>query len=341
MSLEAGLRAGSLNLATLDVEDATTRRTLERSLGGLDFRTLQSLPVSTPVDAPATAGWDDAITRSMRDLRSGDAARARGVLAGAPVLDPNLVPQAIRLLAWDAVAREALEALRRVAIPHAGQLIDALIDPGSDFAVRRRIPGLLAGCSGAHVVEGLTRGLADDRFEVRYRCARALAHVLKRDPSLAVDRDRIDDAIQREAAVGRRVWDAQLVLDQLDDRAGDDPDDELLRARAGRSLEHVFVLLSLVLPREPLRIAYRGLHAGDPILRGTALEYLESVLPQAVRGVLWRYLDTDGTSPTAASRPARERDVALRNLLSSQQSIEVSLASLTMRDRGEDPAGER
>ncbi len=44
-----------------------------------------------------------------------------------------------------------------------------------------------------------------------------------------------------------------------------------------QSLAHVFTLLSLVLPREPLQIAFRSLHADDRQLRGTALEYLEGV----------------------------------------------------------------
>jgi AAA family ATP:ADP antiporter len=337
LSLEAGLRAGSLNLATFAIEDATTRDTLQRTLGSLDLGALRAALSSSPVDpSTMTARPEDAIVQSMRDLRSNDPARVRGALAGAPALDSTLVPQTIQLLAWDAVAREAQQALWRVAAPHAGQLVDALLDPGNDFAVRRRIPAVLAGCSGARVVEGLTQGLADGRFEVRFRCARALAHVLERTPSLSIDRDRVFAAVQNEAAVGRKVWDAQLILDQLGDLASEDADDELVRERAGRSLDHVFALLSLVLPREPMRIAYRGLHAGDPILRGTALEYLESVLPLAVRVVLWPYLDTERASRGAAQRPAPERDLALRNLLSSSQSIEVNLETLRKRRRSND-----
>lgn len=338
MSLEAGLRAGSLNLASLAVEDATTRETLQKTLGSLDLGTLHATPSPSPVEAPSTIVLqDDVIAESMRVLRSGDAARVKLALAGATTLDPLLVPQVIQLLARDDVARDALQALRRVAIPHTGQLVDALINPGSAFAVRRRIPQLLAACSEARAVEGLTQGLADGRFEVRLRCARALAHLLDRDPALSIDRDRVLGAIQREATVGRHVWDAHAALDQLDDRASEDVDDELLRERAGRSLEHVFVLLTLVLPREPVRIAYRGLHAGDPVLRGTALEYLESVLPKLVRDVLWPYLDTDGTHRGVASRPAGEQDVALRNLLNAHHSIEINLALLRKRGRGGDP----
>jgi hypothetical protein len=50
---------------------------------------------------------------------------------------------------------------------------------------------------------------------------------------------------------------------------------------------HVFTPLALVLPTEPLRIAFRGWHTDDPALRGTALEYLENVLPHQIRDRLW------------------------------------------------------
>ena len=56
-------------------------------------------------------------------------------------------------------------------------------------------------------------------------------------------------------------------------------------------MAHVFTLLSIVLPPEPLRIAYRGLHTNDTALRGTALEYLESVLPADVREALWPFIE--------------------------------------------------
>jgi hypothetical protein len=99
--------------------------------------------------------------------------------------------------------------------------------------------------------------------------------------------------------------------------------DEVLRDRANRSLEHVFTVLSLTLPREPLRIAFRGLHTNDPALRGTALEYLESVLPDQVRRSLWPFLETPKAAPAAAPRAS-----ALEDLLRSSESIQINLAKL-------------
>ena len=51
-------------------------------------------------------------------------------------------------------------------------------------------------------------------------------------------------------------------------------------------LAHVFDLLALALDPAAVRSAYRALGARDT-RRGTALEYLETVLPAPIRDALW------------------------------------------------------
>ncbi len=78
----------------------------------------------------------------------------------------------------------------------------------------------------------------------------------------------------------------------------------LLRDRVDRSLEHVFTLLALHLNRESLVIAFKALHSGDQRLRGTALEYLDAVLPDEIRDDVWPYLGED--RPLRRARDAAE-----------------------------------
>ena len=103
--------------------------------------------------------------------------------------------------------------------------------------------------------------------------------------------------------------------------------DTVLKERAARSLEHVFTMLSLVLPRQPLEVAYRSLKTDDAHLRGTALEYLETSLPIAIREKLWPFLDAD--APRARSQRSREEIV--RELLQQRASISISLQELRRR----------
>ena len=80
-----------------------------------------------------------------------------------------------------------------------------------------------------------------------------------------------------------------------------------------RDVAHVFTVLGLALPAEPLRIALSAVQADDPALRATALEYLESILPADVRAQLWPLLEGETAS---ADRSLRSHDelVAAMNL---------------------------
>jgi hypothetical protein len=91
----------------------------------------------------------------------------------------------------------------------------------------------------------------------------------------------------RDIAIDKNI----LLRQQLEneDQTTDDP-----------QLAHIFRLLGLVLPSEPVRMAYQGLRSDDRTLRGTSLEYLERILPDRVRDALW---------------PVLEQQTALRSLV--------------------------
>jgi len=161
---------------------------------------------------------------------------------------------------------------------------------------------------------------------VRYRAGRALIPMAEGIPGLRVDRERVFGLVQSEMAVDRGIWETRQLIDLPDDEASP-MEAELLRDRANRSLEHLFTLLSLILPRQTLRLAFHALHTDDPQLRGTALEYLETVLPESIRGRLWALLETGDLQPRGRARP----DQALRDLLASRETIGLALAEARRR----------
>ena len=230
----------------------------------------------------------------------------------------------IPFLAHGELAKEAGAALLGASGSIVGLLTDALLDGDSDLALRQRIPRILAAEGSDRAVDGLLLGLEDARFEVRFQCGRALARLRDGRPGLVIDRGRIFAVVLRDVEVDRSVWEGQRLLARLID-PGDSPlVDDYLRDRAHRSLEHVFTVLSLVLPSAPLRIAFRALHTEEPALRGTALEYLESVLPPPVRERLWPFLEERG-----APHPVeRSRDEILNELVQANRSVEINLAEL-------------
>jgi ATP:ADP antiporter, AAA family len=258
----------------------------------------------------ADPGLDDIVA-----LRSRDRNRVLAVLSRESNLGAPLVPHVIPLLAWDPVADYALVALRKVAEERAGELTDALLDPNQDDMVRRRLARVFSVAVSQRAADGLMLALDDARFDVRFQVARSLVTIVESNPNVRLNAERVYQVVQAELAVGRPVWESRRLLDGF---VSESPLDEYVRDRAGQSLAHVFTLLSLVLPRQPLNIAFRSLTTGDRQLQGTALEYLENVLPAGVKQALWPYL-TPSRTPTGGQQ--HERTIA--SLLQSSASVTV------------------
>ncbi|HYQ89213.1 MAG TPA: hypothetical protein VEU09_06270 [Candidatus Binatia bacterium] len=322
LALERGLKSRAIELDLSEVRDATTRSIMLKTLGPLEQSRI--LPALRGGETVPRGRPEPPHAERIEDFRSRDPERVRRSLREGP-LATALVPEVISLLAWDDVAREAIESLRRSSAVVIEPLISGLLDPQEEFAIRRRIPLVLATYRDPRAVEGLAHGLGDRRFEVRYRCGRGLSHLTEIDPALHVTPAVVREAILRELTVGAGVWEGRRLLDQLDDEAWSPVVDDVIRERADKSLEHVFTLLALMLPRQPLRIAFRGLHVNDPFLRGTALEYLESALPPEIRKPLWPHLEDRRPSRPASARPTEE---ALEKLLQSNESIVIHLEEL-------------
>jgi len=327
-TLERNLLSRAVQLAPDQVRDRTTRLTMAA---------MTEIPAGPMVVLDQDADWDtdaeataegvaapppDPLAARFAGMRAAEPDRIIMALRAGP-LDDALVPQAIRLLARDDVTGAAQDALGAVAGRHVGQLVDALLDPASDDAVRRRLPSVIARARSRRAQEGLLAGLEDERFEVRFRCGRALSQLLADAPELTIVPERIHLAVLREIAVERSVWEGQRIIEQ-DESHTDFDLDGVVRERASRSLSHVFTVLSLVLPREPLQIAFRGLLAEDQHLRGTALEYLETALPTQVREKLWPFLDDTPSRP----RTVRRSEDVVADLMRQRQSIALSVEAV-------------
>ncbi|MDQ3031860.1 MAG: hypothetical protein M3Y87_05535, partial [Myxococcota bacterium] len=254
-------------------------------------------------------------------LASGATDRTRAALEDP--LEPELVPITLHLLAHPQLGRDALQALRRIAPSSTGVLVDALLDPRTPFEVRFRVPRVLRACTTRRAAEGLRAGLEDPRLEVRLQCARALVHLASADGELAPEPSVVFSAAQRELSERGATWSVATHLPPHDPSHPDHHDDEpislddLVRMRASRSLQYVLTLLSLVVDGEALQLALRGLSAAEDKIRGTAIELLENVLPDPIRGSLL---------PVLASREryepsARSREEIVAELLRSQESL--------------------
>ncbi len=322
-SLERSLLSHGVEIDLSEAEDLVTKTAIMHTQLVGDTTVLTRFGSATPLrSAEAHAELQKILT-----LHSNDRRAILHLLKTEECPSAALVPHIIELLASDELSHAAVRALRTVAEERVGALIDALIDPTQPFAVRRRLPRVLSVCVSQRATDGLLLGLDDLRFEVRFQCGRSLFSIIEKNPNVRVDRDYIFRSVLREVSVTKDVWEGRRLLDGLDE--GDDRSfmESMIGERLSQTLAHVFTLLALVLPTEPLRIAYRGLHTDDQRLRGTALEYLESVLPREIRDRLWPFIE----SRLVPTRPARPSDETLAELMKSNDSIAVNLEALRKR----------
>ena len=326
-TLERSLRNRALELDLSELEDLTTKTVMLRTLRERRPEDRTRSVVEPSVATTAIPSTLDPEVADILVLRSKDRSRISALLHRNEPMSGALVPHVIPLLAWDPVSEDAVAALRKVAEARVGQLIDALVDANQSFAVRRRLARVFSVCASQRAVDGLVLGLDDQRFEVRFQCGRSLAAIASRNPTVRIESVTIYAVVLRELAVGRAVWESHRLLDRLDESGDRSAEDELIKDRANQGLAHVFTLLSLVQPAEPLQIAYRGLLTGDENLRGTALEYLEATLPPLVRTRLWPFLE----DRRPANRTVRDRDEILGDLIRSHASIRLNLEELRQR----------
>ncbi len=314
--LERNLIGQAVDLDLDEVRDRVTQTVVLKTLG--------SIPVMGKGAAgEAPAGFAERIAW----LKSEDVTRAVAALRASRPLSRAMIPFVIPLLGRRPLEAETTRALAEAGTRNGGVLADAFLDAATSDPVRRGLARILGSSESPLAGPALRAGLESPSFSVRYHSARALLRQTSRHAGPVISETDVFAAVRRELAVDRATWNSRGLVD-LGTAPGESSFvDEGLGSRAMVSLEHVFTLLSLILPHQPLRIAFRGLHTDNPMLRGTAVEYLESVLPPDLQGALWPFLET---------RRERERQVtgkieAETNLVKSHETIELNLAAIRAR----------
>ncbi len=323
-TLADNLRRGRLGLSNAGVLDRGTIGSLSRATGEMDraalleqvarFRAEQSgssareedcvaalhrrvrsarLPGhrrrrrGPPARIDVTAGGPgDEVLSALRDLRSGFEERIRAVLTRRRT-EPLLAPQVVALLADDRVARDAADWLTAQEPPPMGLLGDALLSDRLSDHARRRVARLLGKIDDPRAADGLLAALPLVPRGVRPGLAHALARAATRRP---LPLGPILTAARRAAA----------------DPA---PGDESAR------LQEVFSLLAAAYPREPMQAALAALERGGEA-RGTALEWLDVLLPDELKLALWPRIVRSGERVASTPRDPDElrRKLSLEKL---------------------------
>ncbi len=275
--LARSLRSGAVNIQESDIVDATTQQILAESnaysereflLSKLALMQERSTLQESEIDASLQ------FANIVSDLCSGDTDRIYRAL-GSSAMDIRLIPCIIPLLANDDISNDVRTELRWMVPRITGQLTDAMLDPDIPLRARQRLPGVLEASHNPRSVKGLLLGMVDESFNVRYSCARSLARMRSRNRQLRIPQQQVFAAIRNELKATPEEWEKRNRALQRDGS----PDAEILKTLVDRGVEHVFTLLALVLDPDAVYLAMQATLSEDVNLRGTALEYLENVLP--------------------------------------------------------------
>lgn len=291
-----------------------------------------SMPMATSAPTPPPKPTNAAVVSLVGELRSGRVDRIKRALSRP--LAPEVAAHVIDLVGRDDVAREAIAALTPIAPKCTGLLVDAMCDQDLPTRLRGRLPAIIARGEASLATWGLWKALGDPSFDVRYRAGAVLSRLAGDGHFKHVTPEQVYEAVRRELVTDPTEWRSRTIVEDLV-AAAHSPEEE---ARSLHALEHVFRVLGLVLPSEPLRIALHAMQTDDTALRATALEYLESILPADVRAQLWPLLEaetpatpaapgetetgTDGTPPQVpAERKVRPLDELVAELHGSYASV--------------------
>jgi hypothetical protein len=293
-ALEGGLRRQDDRLEQA-VEYSMADFTFARSMAGLDRAAVLQAVGSAGTTAPSVLPADPVVA-AIVEFRSGDLLRIRAVLRDPP-RDPLLIGALVQLLARDDLVRSVVPALVAFGARASGEMVSVLLDPATPDVIRRRLPLALKSCPSPIARDGLQAALETFGFEIRLRCGRALLALTDEHPELLKPFPEALSLVERELG------------------GSDEP--QLVR-------EHVFNLLALTLDREPVRIAARAFTTEDAYVRGTALEYLETVLPARIFLAFQPMLAAAGPAPSRRRTAAEVR----ADLIRAGTTMTISLDEL-------------
>jgi AAA family ATP:ADP antiporter len=260
-------------------------------------------------------------------LRDSDPAVAKAALhSAALVKPPDAVPTIVSALLRNEIAGEAGETLARYGLPVLPILEQAYADPERSVELRRRLPRVVAAIGGPDAVSWLMGHLDELDHVARYHVVKALNKLRARDASLRFDQSRIE---QRLLIDIREQYDL-LRMRHYPLPSETAPSSRLFRqALAERSednLKLIFRILGLLFPIRDIHAAYYGVKSDDVRLRDHAVEFLDTLLPAALKRLLIPLIDQ--------RTPAAVSDAGTSMFPSPWATFDEKLAALV---RGPDP----
>ncbi len=215
--------------------------------------------------------------------------------------DFMFVPALISLLRHPQLKQSARDLLVGYGEPALDVLGHFLRDEGEDPAVRRHIPSTIARIPGQRAADLLMEVLAEPDRGFRFEVIAGLETIRRKQPGVTFRREPIEArllseceesahyaALRRSWLEGRRLGRGRLLARALEEKRA-------------RGLDRIFRLLGLIFPWQDISAARWSIERGGPA-RAKALEYLDNLLPGAMRKRILPILESPQTEGATAVR---------------------------------------
>jgi len=218
---------------------------------------------------------------------------AKAAIAAAAHLKKRMfVGRIIERMQEPALVPAAVEALACFGDRIVGTLRDFLVDCEMPLDVRREIPMVLHAIGSRAAQAVLTESVLDRDVVLRYHCIAALNKLGQEHPDRPVDRRIIESVLAAEIMGHYRSYQVMGTLTQSL-RSAADPVRQALQESMTKESERIFRLLKMLYPTHDMHSAYVGLQSSDPVVHDNALEFLDTILPPEMRGVLMPLIDRE------------------------------------------------
>jgi AAA family ATP:ADP antiporter len=228
----------------------------------------------------------------------------------------------VKALGQSDLAADASAALGRFGeriLPHIERLLS---DPAVPIEIRRELPGVLLRIGTAAAEQVLMESLLQGDAVFRFRVVSSLNKLRENNPHLWIDPRTIEVLLAAEIAGHYRSYQALGPLRSA--LRADSPPLTALGQAMAQELERIFRLMALAHPTAGLHDAYVGVRSPNPAVRANALEFLENVLPPALRHVLLPLIDSQ---VTVDERIARANQLVGAPLETAEQAVTTLLGS--------------
>jgi AAA family ATP:ADP antiporter len=343
-------------------ESAAVRATImvnliaSRSIVGMDAQaTLEAIIVHGRPDekialAQAIArrnapDFNDTVRRLAED---GDVAvRLAIVHAFGPLVNPDLLPVLLKLLAYENTLTTSQSALVRYGRPGLDFLLEKLGDGSVEPLARWQIPSTLVMFDAPEITasELLSRLVDESDGMLRYRMILALEDILDDYPTIELDRKLLDHAIARNTSRAYRCLDRRIALRRGAVAAPERATDvhaliaSALRDKETHAIDRVLRLLGLAYRQENFDEIRDGLNSGEIGSRVSAIELIENIVAPPLRGAIAGLVeDADDEVRMAHASPYHiEQQLDYKALLSQliNETASIAIRALAIYHAGE------